>query len=166
MALLLLCRDVLTATAKVQVGNAPLPNVTQVLGGLVTLVDPIAFADTSAKIRASGVASVIAATGALGCPSHTWAMASMNDTRSEPCRSLLSFVGLRCGAHSDALPSACVCAGIDYNPCVVASGPLGALAVAEAIGIQPQLITVGPSGAVLVAVGVLSIHPSSPPKLP
>lgn len=57
------------------------------------------------------------------------------------------------------------CAGIDYNPCVVASGPLGALAVAEAIGIQPQLITVGPSGAVLVAVGVLSTHPASLPKL-
>lgn len=43
--------------------------------------------------------------------------------------------------------------GIDYNPCVVAAGALGALAVAEGIGIEPQLITVSPSGAVLVAVG-------------
>ena len=81
MAPLLLCWDVLTATANLQVGNAPLPNVTQVLGGLVTLVDPIAFADTSAKIRASGVGAVIAATGALGRPAHLWSMASMNDTR-------------------------------------------------------------------------------------
>ena len=47
------------------------------------------------------------------------------------------------------------CAGIDYNPCMVAAGPLGALLVAEGIGINPQLITVGPSGAVLVALGTL-----------
>jgi len=49
-------------------------------------------------------------------------------------------------------PGSC-CAGIDYNPCVVAAGPLGALLVAEAIGISPQLIEVGPSGAVLVGIG-------------
>ena len=83
----------------------------------------------------------------------------------QPCCSLLSFTGLESSTHSEAAISLCVCAGIDYNPCVVASGPVGALVVAEAIGIQPQLITVGPSGAVLVAVGELQNHPSSPPEL-
>ena len=41
---------------------APL-NVTQFFDGLVTIVDPALFSDTSAKIRASVVGSVIAATG-------------------------------------------------------------------------------------------------------
>ena len=45
---------------------APL-NVTQFFDGLVTIVDPAAFSDTSAKIRASVVGSVIAATGMPCC---------------------------------------------------------------------------------------------------
>ena len=40
-------------------------NVTQFFDGLVTIVDPALFSDTSAKIRASVVGSVIAATGKL-----------------------------------------------------------------------------------------------------
>ncbi len=47
----------------VQVGNVAPLNVTQFFDGLVTIVDPAAFSDTSAKIRASVVGSVIAATG-------------------------------------------------------------------------------------------------------
>ena len=46
-----------------QVGNVAPLNVTQFFDGLVTIVDPAAFSDTSAKIRASVVGSVIAATG-------------------------------------------------------------------------------------------------------
>ena len=105
MAPRLLIWNELILMVTAQVGNAPLPNVTQVLGGLVTLVDPIAFADSSAKIRASGVASVIAATGALRCPSHAWAGASMNDMQSETCCPLLTFMGLKRRCYSDALAS-------------------------------------------------------------
>ena len=105
MALCLLVWDALMQRAPAQVGNAPLPNVTQVLGGLVTAVDPIAFADTSAKIRASGVGGVIAATGALRCavlPRTCPGNASMNHAQCEPCRPLLRSMGLGSGAHSDA----------------------------------------------------------------
>ena len=49
----------------VQVGNVPPLDVTQFFNGLVTIVDPALFSDTSAKIRASVVGSVIAATGKL-----------------------------------------------------------------------------------------------------
>ena len=52
------------AAAAVQVGNVAPLNVTQFFDGLVTIVDPAAFSDTSAKIRASVVGGVIAATGA------------------------------------------------------------------------------------------------------
>jgi hypothetical protein len=46
-----------------QVGNPPPGNITQFFDGLVTITDPQLFSDTSAKIRASIVGSVIAATG-------------------------------------------------------------------------------------------------------
>lgn len=59
--------------------------------------------------------------------------------------------------HARGGPLRFACAGIDYNPCMVAAGPVGAILVAEGIGINPQLITVGPSGAVLVALGALIV---------
>ena len=46
-----------------QVGNVPQLNATQFFDGLVTLVDPALFSDTSAKIRASAASAVISATG-------------------------------------------------------------------------------------------------------
>ncbi len=55
-------------SAAVQVGNVAPLNVTQFFDGLVTIVDPAAFSDTSAKIRASVVGSVIAATGKFRAP--------------------------------------------------------------------------------------------------
>lgn len=44
-------------------GNPPPGNITQFFDGLVTITDPQLFSDNSAKIRASIIGSVIAATG-------------------------------------------------------------------------------------------------------
>lgn len=110
--------------------GAQQPKATQLFNGLLTIEDPSLFLDASAKIRNSVVGAVVEATGehaqvARGAFALYWAHA------------------LR----------ALAMAGIRYNPCVVAVGPVGALVVAELATISPRLITVGPSGAALVAIG-------------
>jgi hypothetical protein len=109
--------------------RAQQPKATQLFNGLLTIEDPSLFLDASAKIRNSVVGAVVEATG---------------EHANGPCHAQHFYVPV-----AEPHPFA----GIRYNPCIVAEGPVGALVVAELATISPRLITVGPSGAALVAIG-------------
>lgn len=102
------------AAAAVQVGNVAPLNVTQFFDGLVTIVDPAAFSDTSAKIRASVVGSVIAATGARPAAALGWlSRGSLDKQERKQCEML--YVD-RDESHVDSRCETCNNRGI-YPPC-------------------------------------------------
>jgi hypothetical protein len=99
----------------VQVGDVAPLNVTQFFDGLVTVADPALFSDTSAKVRASIVGSIIAATGTPP-PRVIHKQISYNTLHSH-------LTGLKFGCERDlrlaAAPAAC-CAVHRRNTCSTA----------------------------------------------